>query len=140
MVTVERTCGHCSKVFLLPQQKLKHGRGGYCSRRCFDAWRTANATYHGRRDVYRMLQPGEAIPSWEPKRKRDQQGYVVLVWRVGSYSYVMVREHRLMAQADYGMHVHHVNGQRDDNRPENLQVLSPSEHIKWHRRQEALTR
>jgi hypothetical protein len=29
--------------------------------------------------------------------------------------------------------VHHINFRRNDNRPENLVVTTPSQHMKWHR-------
>jgi len=28
--------------------------------------------------------------------------------------------------------VHHINGKKDDNRPENLQVMTQSEHVRLH--------
>jgi len=41
--------------------------------------------------------------------------------------------HRLVAQAwirnPEGLHVHHINGNRSDNRAENLEVISPAEHF-----------
>lgn len=46
--------------------------------------------------------------------------------------------HRLLAIAKYGpdivkdKHVHHKNGIRWDNRPENIGLLDPSEHSKLH--------
>lgn len=49
-----------------------------------------------------------------------------------------VLEHRLVCEQKLGRpikkgeHVHHINGVRDDNRPENLVALSPSEHRKAH--------
>jgi hypothetical protein len=45
-----------------------------------------------------------------------------------------VFEHRLIAETRIGRplkrdeHVHHINGQKDDNRPENLVVMGHSEH------------
>jgi hypothetical protein len=49
--------------------------------------------------------------------------------------------HRLLAVAEFGfdavcdMHVHHKNEIKWDNRPENLEIVEPSEHIEYHHKQ-----
>lgn len=49
-----------------------------------------------------------------------------------------VAVHRLLAVAEYGMdeidgkHIHHKNGIPWDNRPENIEPLSPSDHMSLH--------
>ncbi|UBF23374.1 HNH endonuclease [Haloarcula tailed virus 3] len=46
--------------------------------------------------------------------------------------------HRLLAVAEYGfdavkgMHVHHENGIKWDNRPENIEIMMPEEHGRMH--------
>ncbi len=52
---------------------------------------------------------------------------------------VRVKEHRYIMENHLGRklekdeHVHHINGNEKDNRIENLQVLSPSEHSRLHK-------
>lgn len=49
-----------------------------------------------------------------------------------------VREHRMLMEQHLGRkllrseHVHHKNGNREDNRIENLEVLSASDHLRLH--------
>lgn len=72
--------------------------------------------------------------------RTNRQGYVMLyrpehplAMKTG---YVL--EHRFVLHAagveiPRGYHVHHINRVRDDNRLENLEVLTPAEHGKRHR-------
>lgn len=84
----------------------------------------------------RSLRPGEPVPDFEPRRYRAQRGYIKLRWLVDTQHYVEEYEHRLAAgRPPAWMHVHHINGIKDDNRPENLQVLTPEEHTKLHAEQ-----
>ena len=69
-------------------------------------------------------------PAWKGGTKRTAGGYILRWARGRGY----VREHRLVVEEAIGRPlrpdeiVHHINGVRDDNRPENLQLTSRTEH------------
>lgn len=82
---------------------------------------------------------GELNPAWRGGRVIDDDGYVLL-WMAGhpdSDAKGYVREHRLVMAKQLGRPlaagevVDHINGIKDDNRPENLRVFpSNAEHLK----------
>jgi len=87
---------------------------------------------------------GERNPFWKGGRSVASNGYVLI--RVGvdhhladcrGYAY----EHRLVAEAKLNRRlvpkeaVHHINGIKDDNRPENIEVLpTRAHHMVLHRK------
>lgn len=81
----------------------------------------------------RSLRLGEPIPDVAPRRYRNSDGYIRLRWKVGPQQYIEEYEHRIVAGRPHPRyHVHHVNGVKDDNRPENLEVLTPEVHGQHH--------
>lgn len=83
---------------------------------------------------------GAESPSWRGGRTFDKNGYVLIYQpthpsAIGNY----VPEHRLIMEGILGRllatheHVHHLNEVKDDNRPENLSVMTKSEHSRLHR-------
>ena len=79
----------------------------------------------------RRLRNDEPIPSGQPRRHYDAHGYVYLRWRVGERQYVEILEHRFVAGRATAI-VHHKNGVKDDNRPENLQPMDSLSHGSAH--------
>lgn len=102
------TCALCGEEFTFRGYDVTRGRK-YCSLHC------ANADAVGR---------------------ISHQGYVA-IREGGRY----VKEHRLVMERILGRElrsnevVHHINGIRHDNRPENLQVMTQAEHIRLHMNQ-----
>ena len=87
-------------------------------------------------------QKGEQNNMWKGGRSIASNGYVLirvdkshLLSDSRGYAY----EHRLVAFEKIGRlftsleHVHHINGDKTDNRPENLEVLTIAEHRLEHR-------
>lgn len=83
---------------------------------------------------------GENNPAFKGTPFIDKDGYV-RIWAPEHHradNSGRVYEHILVAEAAYGnpisreYHVHHINGVKHDNRPENLEVLLESEHHRQH--------
>lgn len=87
---------------------------------------------------------GSDHPNWRGGSSIDKWGYRLLYTPLRhkahpySYEHVLVAEEKIGRRLKQGEHVHHLNGQKLDNRPENLLVCTASEHRKLHRQLEEL--
>jgi len=84
----------------------------------------------------KKLPTGEKAHNWKGGRIKGHGGYIHIrkinhPFNVDGY----VREHRLVMEKMIGRYlesyeqVHHINGIKDDNRPENLQLMVTNPHL-----------
>lgn len=83
---------------------------------------------------------GEKNPRWKGGQFTDGYGYIYILMpehpRTNSYGYVK-RSH-LVAEKTLGRYLypgeitHHKNGKRDDDRPENIEVMTKGKHTSFH--------
>lgn len=85
---------------------------------------------------------GESNPNWKGGKRLHTNGYVTVKVVPGSHLDIgngYAYEHRVVAETKIGRQllpgeeVHHINHDRKDNRPENLEVVTGEEHGVAHR-------
>lgn len=146
---IEKNCPACGKLFpSLPCQKRR-----YCSNRCarLGNWRDPEYAaamveahkgkpVHGRPHTRESILKMRAAKFQGRHRTISSTGYAYLYDpdhpRAGNSG--RVAEHIVVMEAHIGRPilptevVHHINRVRDDNRLENLQLLTTTEHYKLH--------
>lgn len=114
---VTNTCEKCGVEFQV-FKSLAHQR--FCSRICEKSTRIARPLDREHNGRPARINNYGYVMLWEPEHPGAFHGWFP--------------EHRLVVEQRIGRHlltdehVHHINGVKDDNRPENLQVLGHSEH------------
>lgn len=122
---VIRNCIECRKSFEIrrPQELSGKKARKFCSHRC-------NATFHSKKSASRLSLPASNVDGFQISLKStvgryiDGSGYVMVTLP----GWTTEREHRMvMAQSlgrplEPGETVHHRNGNKSDNRIENLEL------------------
>lgn len=117
-LAVVRSCAYCGAPFRVRPSDIKKGGGRYCSHSCSAKDHTGprSARWAGGRSAHPLGYVSVSVPGRGP----------LLEHRV-------VAEQMLGRRLRRGEEVHHINGVKNDNRPENLEVLTTREHKRRHR-------
>jgi hypothetical protein len=118
---VQKLCEVCGEEFMLKPSQDKHRTGRWCSRTCESASRLKRPLDRQHNERPAVLDKAGYVRVFEPEHPRAMKGGWVFEHR-------HVMEQHLGRQLARDEHVHHINGQKDDNRLENLVVLGHSEH------------
>ena len=154
----EMACLECGKTFKTHRAWVKSGRRKFCTRKCKDRANTRNKNRLGvpHTDEARQKMRDAATGKYLRENSSQWKGGTYLA---KGYRHVMVEmlpepqkslarqmtkgryilEHRAVAAEKLGRPlrrneiVHHMNGVKDDNRPDNLEVVGRGQHTKEHR-------
>ena len=128
---IELMCSTCNKKFFVRPYRKSTAR--FCSRGC-------NSTYHfpERKKYFQYDRHGKNHWNWKGGKKLNSQGYLLVYSPNHPFqdNQGYVREHRLVMEDKIGRYlsrtetIHHVNGNKIDNRIENLALYeSDAQHL-----------
>lgn len=121
---IERPCGTCGVLVSRDESQFKKSKSGhlFCNKSC-------SIKYNNR-----VLRSGVNNP-WHQKTVR-RAAYGEEISNSSSHYRTIAFAHHdkecVVCGEDKIVACHHMNGEHDDNRPENLVVLCPTHHGYWH--------
>lgn len=115
---IEIECSNCNNKFkIYPCYLNRTRKNRFCSKKCEADFKNYKNT----------------LEHWKGGTISNSNGYKYI-----RYQGKQIEEHRLVMMKKIGRnlksneHVHHINGNKQDNRIENLELLTNSEHSKKH--------
>lgn len=120
---VNLTCQFCGKPFSVIPSRQKTAK--FCSQSCLAKSKTGPRSTNWKGGIVRHHGEGSYLLVYSPDHPNVQQsGYV--------FQHRLVMEEHLGRLLRPDEHVHHINEIKDDNRIENLELLTHAEHTSRH--------
>lgn len=127
--TTNRICKNCGNEFYISPSEIKNGDGIFCDNKCKAEWQREGLK-------------GENNPCWKGGRFERKDGYIAI--NIGNCVYKLehdlIMEKHIGRKLEPGEDVHHINRIRNDNRIENLLLLTKAEHNREHFRDRQLSK
>lgn len=131
MSKVSLFCCYCGKLFEREKSKVK--RVCFCSNKCRSAYNSEKMSFYNKTSNLMNVRGLATIEQREKLRERKLKD--TNNWYK---SYLGELEHRRIAKFKLGRElksnevVHHIDGDRFNNKPNNLQVMTRAEHMRLH--------
>ncbi|TEB09188.1 HNH endonuclease signature motif containing protein [Pelotomaculum propionicicum] len=133
---IPRICENpeCGRSFMAPLCDVKRGNGRYCSRNCASRHRFIKGELK-----LTINRKGKDNPNWKGGATVHSDGYIYCFkpdHPHASNGYVF--QHRLVMEEKIGRYlkpdevVHHIDGNKTNNNPDNLLLTTCSEHTRLH--------
>lgn len=145
MPKITISCDWCKEDILRYPSQVKKSRN-FCSRRCMNEHRTKRLNPEGYKRNFNAGHLSELNRRLNPTRMTEETKRKIREAHLGkgegkAYPKIHQRHvHRVVAEQKLGRKllpgevVHHIDGDRLNNHPDNLMVFSSqAEHLQWHR-------
>lgn len=150
----EFECQVCHRAFMVPlsDHRIKDGSAiKYCSKECMGLGKRSGIQkecpvcgklFYTTRNEFCSQKCARELRKKEYEHKTYMEDGYIVEYKNGYNKKGNVKQHRRIMEEQLGRKlnqneiVHHINGIKTDNRPENLCVMTRGEHSTFHRKQE----